>query len=511
MKYLSETGLEYFWQKIKSNISGGTVLNVEDFQGFSSLRDTVELDDNKIVADEVSFNSIFVATTGNDTTGNGSISSPYKTISKALNVATAGQTIYVRTGTYSENVSFAKSGEKDKPITLRNYPNEVAILDCTGKTVEAVVDFNNKSFINVIGFEICNLTEKEDSVYGILARGGEKNIIIANCNIHNINGKSAASGNAGGIKIYGLTTEPCEYILIQNNHIHDCICGWSEALTVTANAQYVDVINNVVHDNGNIGIDIVGNFGDISTPSLDYARYVYVAENEVYNCNSANADCAGIYLDGASNVIFARNKTYNNQIGLEVGAEIGAPDTYLPHNNLVINNLVYNNSVRQVAIGGYSEEAGKAFNTFLWNNTIIHPDTAADVALKLDIGENFSIVNNIIIDKGTWNLLIGGEFDSTYVKNFLFYNNLLFHVNGEEIGEYFNIAQEAYSTTTFKNASFAKNNIITDTYGLNEDYTLAENSVCIGAGYFTERMLEFLDLAGSKREKIIDMGCYKYV
>lgn len=510
MFYLDKIGLKHLWEKIEEKVA---LEVVKDFKGFSGLLNTVELDDSKIIADEVSFNSIFVSTTGDDTTGNGSFNKPYKTITYAISKATAGQTIYVRAGTYTENIVFNKSGEEDKYITLRNYPTEIAIVDCAGKTVEAVVDFNSNSYIKVIGLELCNLTQKSDAVFGVFARGGESNLVIANLNIHNINGKSASAGHANGIKIVGLdTTKPCQNILIQNNHIHDCVCGWSEALTVTANSQYIDVVGNTVHDNGNIGIDIAGNFGDCTEASLDHARYVYVAENEVYNCNSGNADCAGLYVDGASNVIFNRNKSYNNQVGLELGSEESATnEEWLPHNNLAINNLIYNNSVRQVGMGGYSAEAGKTINTFLWNNTIIHPADGTDVAISMNSGENYSIVNNIIISLGTWNYLINSDLDSTYIKNFLFYNNLLYHANAQWMDAYLNIAGTEYHTETFQNADFTEDNIITDAYGLNEDYTLAEGSPCIGAGYFTEKMLEFLDLAGNKRTQPIDIGCYKYV
>lgn len=48
---------------------------------------------------------IYVATTGNDTTGNGSKATPYKTLIKAFSVAVAGDGILLANGTYSENTS----------------------------------------------------------------------------------------------------------------------------------------------------------------------------------------------------------------------------------------------------------------------------------------------------------------------------------------------------------------------------------------------------------------------
>lgn len=496
----------------QSSSNEETVTDVKIFKGFSNLQDLIELDDNNVVVDEISFNSIFVSPSGNNTTGDGTKNKPYKTIAKALNTVKAGQTIYLREGTYTANITFNKSGEEGKPITLRNYPNEVAKIDLTDKTVESVIDFNSQSNINVIGLELCNLKQKTNSVVGIFLQGGEKNCIIANCNIHNIEGKSSSAGNAHGIRIVGITEETIENILIINNHIHDCICGTSEALTIESNVKNVDVIRNRIHDNGNIGIDIAGNFKENSNSTLDFAQFIYVAENEVYNCKSDNADCAGLYCDGASNVIFARNKSYNNQVGLEIGSEEQADkDEYYPHNNLAINNLIYNNTVREVGLGGYSTSAGKTFNTFLWNNTIIHPANGTDVTISMEVGEGFSIANNIIIDLGTWNYFINSDFDSDYVKNYIFYNNLLYQFNGENIGQYFNIAGIKYNTEEFQNADFTENNIITADYGLNADYTLAENSPAIGAGYYVDKILEFLDLAGNIREKgKIDIGCYKY-
>lgn len=45
--------------------------------------------------------TLFVSTTGSDTTGNGTISLPYGTIGKAVGLAAAGDTIYLRAGTYT--------------------------------------------------------------------------------------------------------------------------------------------------------------------------------------------------------------------------------------------------------------------------------------------------------------------------------------------------------------------------------------------------------------------------
>ena len=49
--------------------------------------------------------TIYVATTGNDTTGNGSRVNPYASLTKAMTVAAGGDGILLADGTYAENTS----------------------------------------------------------------------------------------------------------------------------------------------------------------------------------------------------------------------------------------------------------------------------------------------------------------------------------------------------------------------------------------------------------------------
>jgi len=73
----------------------------------------------------------FVATNGNDTTGDGSIGNPWKTIPKAVTMVVAGDTIYLRGGThtYSTTINISKSGSSDARYYLFAYPGERPVLD----------------------------------------------------------------------------------------------------------------------------------------------------------------------------------------------------------------------------------------------------------------------------------------------------------------------------------------------------------------------------------------------
>lgn len=60
----------------------------------------------------------FVATGGSDTSGNGSIGSPYKTLARAITDTPAGGTIVLRGGTYRMNTTVV-----NKPLTIQPYYN----------------------------------------------------------------------------------------------------------------------------------------------------------------------------------------------------------------------------------------------------------------------------------------------------------------------------------------------------------------------------------------------------
>jgi pectin methylesterase-like acyl-CoA thioesterase len=74
---------------------------------------------------------IYVSPSG---TGSGSQAAPYGSIQSAVNAAAAGDTIYLRAGTYkpTTNIQITKSGTRTSPITLRSYEKEKIIIDGEG-------------------------------------------------------------------------------------------------------------------------------------------------------------------------------------------------------------------------------------------------------------------------------------------------------------------------------------------------------------------------------------------
>ena len=66
----------------------------------------------------------FVAMTGSDSNNGLSLDTPFQTIQHAADVAVAGDTVFIRGGTYRETVHPVNSGTAGAPITFMPYNNE---------------------------------------------------------------------------------------------------------------------------------------------------------------------------------------------------------------------------------------------------------------------------------------------------------------------------------------------------------------------------------------------------
>lgn len=69
----------------------------------------------------------YVSPSGNDSNA-GTLSAPYRTVTRAVGVANAGDRIQLRAGTYREQVTVARSGTASAPITIMAYGSEKPVL-----------------------------------------------------------------------------------------------------------------------------------------------------------------------------------------------------------------------------------------------------------------------------------------------------------------------------------------------------------------------------------------------
>ena len=130
----------------------------------------------------------YVATDGDDAS-KGTLRRPFRTIARALAEAHAGDTVFVRGGTYREQVVFPASGRADARIVLKAYGNERPVISGEGIAVEGRTDMlliRGRSHITVEGLEITALgtAEAGREANGIVVEAGSTDITLRGNHIH---------------------------------------------------------------------------------------------------------------------------------------------------------------------------------------------------------------------------------------------------------------------------------------------------------------------------------------
>jgi hypothetical protein len=151
----------------------------------------------------------YVATTGSDSNP-GSMSQPFASMQKGADVAAAGDTVWIRGGTYSvvtpdaagAGITFSKSGTSEMSrIKYFAYPGEVPVfnfskmvLSTTGYTHGFVV---TGSWLHFKGLEICYVLENTRSNNAVAVNGGG-NDIFELLNMHHNMGNGIFIGKGSG-------------------------------------------------------------------------------------------------------------------------------------------------------------------------------------------------------------------------------------------------------------------------------------------------------------------------
>lgn len=115
----------------------------------------------------------YVSPGGNDGANGTTLTTTFATIGKAVGAASAGDTIYVRAGTYAlaSTLSLAKNGTAAAPFTLAAYNNEAATLDFTTQAAGQRGVQLNGNYWTVRGLTVANAKDN-----GILIAGSYNTI-----------------------------------------------------------------------------------------------------------------------------------------------------------------------------------------------------------------------------------------------------------------------------------------------------------------------------------------------
>ena len=178
--------------------------------------------------------TIYISTSGNDATGNGSAGNPYATLSKASSMTSNGDVIYFTSGTYTESnqitipsgVNIDGAG-RDLVKVYSTYPASGGAYDYWINLVSATENTNGNQFIRNVTFDGSNTT-----CFRAIIITARSNVAIYNCRIQNF--KLSGVYWRGSLQSYG--TEPLNYAVnntFYNNIVDNC-----------SNRMYPDSVSN---------------------------------------------------------------------------------------------------------------------------------------------------------------------------------------------------------------------------------------------------------------------------
>ncbi len=226
----------------------------------------------------------YVSPSGSDSNP-GTSSAPFRTISKAASMVTAGGTVQVYAGIYYEQVTVASSGTASAPITIRAAAGQQVIVD--GGMARDRGFMLNGSYLVVDGFEVRQALQICVDMLGT-------DITVRNFTIHNcqraglrVKNKNAivessafyynSLSNQGGVLGSGWAATlrvflGGENVTIRNNTVY---YNWGEGIAV-GQGKNVNVLNNTVHDNfsqniyinNSMDVDVESNFVYSTNPTF---------------------------------------------------------------------------------------------------------------------------------------------------------------------------------------------------------------------------------------------------
>ena len=402
-------------------------------------------------------NEVHVAAGGSDEAGSGTQDAPFATVSHAAH-AMPGSLILVHEGVYGPiELGPECSGSEDSPTVIRAAEGETAVFRAAEPESAAVsATIGNTAYgraadeepsedeeedrVCVSLINVCHISleglETEGGTHGITylstREAGENpltDISIRNCTVHGVRG-------IHGINVYACNDlAPVTDLTIEGCEVYDCECGSSESLVLNGNIDGFLIAGNKIHDNNNIGIDMIGFEGWAMHPDdaaagpddatgnpdgtavgsrnpydMDQVRNGICRDNVVYNISTEgnpyyyedgeyDPSAGGIYVDGGRDIEIFNNFIFRCDIGLEVATEHSPDDNELfkvsgvrVHDNVIADC----NGWTGICFGGYDKDLGFTEDCEFDHNTLV--DNAAQIGVQRSRNNRIHA-----------NLIIGGE------------------------------------------------------------------------------------------------------
>jgi len=322
----------------------------------------------------------YVAENGNDSNP-GTETEPWASVDEAADTMVAGNTVYVKQGTYS-GFMVSRSGTADDYISYLAYPGDTPIIG-------QIYFGEGASYNRFVGFEITN-----PSGGGVQMNHNNDHNIISNCHIHHCN-----PGGSVGVDLSGGS----DYNIVEDCIIHDCYYAIhtsgttnrgnifrrnecyrisDDGFSFTSSTKDTQVIGNIIYDvnwDGSGGADgihlfddgtaiVRGNLVYLDSASTGGVFWInggtnHIIENNTFIGLSNFSVSAGaiIWLEFTSNVILKNNIGYSSDgsVGVVMGINSSTNDDYNDWYNVADPSMCVRYGGEWKSVSDYQSEDGR--------------------------------------------------------------------------------------------------------------------------------------------------------
>jgi hypothetical protein len=390
----------------------------------------------------------YVSANNGSDSNNGSETTPFQTINRAISFVNPGGTIFVMNGTYQNNgygtvdtatntnmnnnhvVTINKSGSEGAYITLKNYPGHSPLIQFDGRG--GIVISNNMNYIIIEGFEVvgpgASITYAEayaNREYKVLAASDPNDDI--NYNHTYFSGKGIWGGYGAHHHIIirnnivhdtagsGIRFNDSDHITIEYNEVYNTTWWTSSASSAVVFAETIAsseadngtdvkmvIRGNLVYNNWNRIPFYVTQLPDNSgntNPNYGTATYNNILDGQGLYVTRSDDNYYGTFL-------FENNVCVNNgKNGINFDNSLGA-------SAIIQNNTLYYNGVHEIIqdisvasgnpghrgqkVGGI--KGNKVQNVTVANNIVVTRDNLFSAIELPNISGSRPVLNNIFLN-----------------------------------------------------------------------------------------------------------------
>ncbi|HYM88304.1 MAG TPA: right-handed parallel beta-helix repeat-containing protein [Nitrospiraceae bacterium] len=279
----------------------------------------------------------YVATTGDDV-DSGSESLPFKTIKKGLKLLQAGDTLYIRGGTYPEAISSnaqtipTGTSWENAPV-ISAHPGEAVVLRPPGGT--EVINLAHP-YIQYVIFQGLDLDasglqrscpDGYGCSYGVSGTNGAHHVRFRNIEIKNAAG-------SGVLITHGASNAATAFEFIDCDVHHNGTSFWDHGLYISTSGNQVR--NSKVHHNASFGIHLYT--GDLAVTANNNT----LDGNDVSNNAVVSESSPGILVTNGSGNRVSNNIVRGNKNGIHVGSAFSSEVN--TSGTTIYNNTIYGNT-----------------------------------------------------------------------------------------------------------------------------------------------------------------------